>query len=154
MKQYIKEHKIVVIAVILLLILIALSFVIKNTFFSNENNAFYGDRLDGIDEVKITTSQEKDLKSNLKQDGAVQTVDYKLQGKIVNVIITVSDDVGLDAAKGLAPKVLESFDDDQKKFYDFQVFIEKKNGAADFPIIGYKQNKKDSFTWTKDRAAS
>ena len=44
MKKYIKQHKIVVVAVILLLIFIVISFVVKNIFFSNSGNVFYGDR--------------------------------------------------------------------------------------------------------------
>ncbi len=154
MKKYMKEHKIVVFAVILLLILIGLAFVIKDIFFSNSKNAFYGNRLDGIEEVEITSSQKKDIVEGIKKDSAVKEAKYSLQGKIVNLIITVNDDVGLDTAKALAPKVLENLDEDQKKFYDIQVFIKKENDVKDFPIIGYKQNKKSNFVWTKDRAAS
>ena len=149
MKKYIKQHKIVVIAVILLLILIVISFVVKNIFFSNSGNVFYGDRLKGIDEVKITSSEQKEIISKLEEDSAVVSAKYLLKGKIVNIIITVND-----TAKSLAPKVLESLDNDQKKFYDVQVFIKKSNDSSDFPIIGYKQNNKENFAWTKDRAAS
>lgn len=152
MKRYIKEHKIVVVAVILLIIIIIASFFIKNALFSNSENAVYGDRLKGIDEVKITTSQKKDLISNLENESSVKSAKYSLQGKIINIIITINDDVGVDTAKTIANKTLESFDDDQKKYYDFQVFIKKENDASNFPIIGYKQNNKDSFSFTKDRA--
>ncbi len=154
MKRYMKEHKIVVVAVIFLLIIIFISFLIKITFFANSKNAFYGDRLDGIDSVKITTSQVKDLKNKLQEDSIVKAVEYSLQGKIINIIITINDDVGIDSAKALAPKTLEVLDDDQKKYYDVQVFIKKDSDVKDFPIIGYKQNKKADFSWTKDRAAS
>lgn len=152
MKRYIKEHKIVVVAVILLIIIIIASFFLKNVLFSNSENAVYGDRLKGIDEVKITTSQEKDLISNLENESAVKSAKYSLQGKIINVVITVNDDIGVDTAKSIANKTLESFDDDQKKYYDFQVFLKKEKDASNFPIIGYKQNTKDSFSFTKDRA--
>ena len=154
MKRYMKEHKIVVVAVIFLLIIIFISFLIKITFFANSKNAFYGDRLDGIDSVKITTSQVKDLKNKLQEDSIVKAVEYSLQGKIINIIITINDEVGIDSAKALAPKTLEVLDDDQKKYYDVQVFIKKDSDVKDFPIIGYKQNKKADFSWTKDRAAS
>ena len=145
MKKYIKQHKIVVVAVILLLILIVISFVVKNIFFSNSGNVFYGDRLKGIDEVKITSSEQKEIISKLEEDSAVVSAKYLLKGKIVNIIITVNEDVGTDTA---------SLDNDQKKFYDVQVFIKKSNDSSDFPIIGYKQNNKENFAWTKDRAAS
>lgn len=154
MKKYMKEHKLVVVATILLLLILVVAFIIKDIFFANGSNIFYGDRLKGMDKVKITSSQKKDLISGLKGDSAVNDTEYFLQGKIVNVVITVNDDVGVDTAKSLASKVLESFDDDQKEYYDFQIFIKKNNDASDFPIIGYKQNSRKDLVWTKDRAAS
>lgn len=153
MRHYIKEHKIVVVAILFLIILLVLSYIAKQVFFSNASNATYGSRLDGIKEVKITKDDKESLISKLEDDAAVRKCEYSLQGKIVNAIITVNDDVGLDTAKSLASKVLDSFDSDQKKFYDFQVFIKKGNDASDFPIIGYKQNAKEGFSWTKDRVA-
>ena len=136
MKKYIKENKILVVAVIVFLALLVVCFVVKGIFFSGTSNALYGDRLKGIDEVKVTDNQKKEVISNLKGDS------------------TVNDDVGSDTAKTLGGKVLEKFDDDQKKYYDFQVFVKKENGGNDFPIIGYRQNTKSDFVWTKDRAAS
>ncbi len=153
MKHYIKEHKIVVVAILFLIILLVLSYMAKQVFFSNASNAAYGSRLDGIKEVKITKSDKEALINKIEEDGAVKKCEYNLQGKIVNVTITVNDDVSLDTAKGLASKVLEEFDTDQKSFYDFQIFVRKDNNASDFPIIGYKQNAKEGFSWTKDRVA-
>lgn len=153
MKRYIKEHKIVVLAVLLMLIIIVLAFLVKMTFFSNSGNAVYGNRLDGIEKVKVDSNQKKDIIENLKNDSAVSKATYQLQGKIINIVITVNDDVGLDTAKSLTSKVVEKLDDDQKKFYDIQVFIKKNNDAKDFPIIGYKHHNKDDFSWVKDRVA-
>ncbi len=153
MKRYLKEHKIVVVATILMLIIIVIAFFVKQAFFSNSGNAVYGDRLDGIEAVEIDSKQKKEIISNLENDSSVKKATYKLQGKIINVIITVNDDVGLDTAKLLSSKVLEKLDEDQKKFYDIQVFVKKDTDAKDFPIIGYKQNNKESFAWTKDRSA-
>lgn len=153
MKKYIKDHKIILVAVIFLLILLVICFILKQTLFSEGTNATYGSRLDGIEEVKITKSDKESLIEKLEEDSAVKKCEYLLQGKIINVIITVNDDVGLDTAKSLSSKVLEVFDTDQKSFYDFQVFVRKDNDASDFPIIGYKQNSKEGFSWTKDRVA-
>lgn len=153
MKKYIKDHKIVVAAIIFLLILLVFAYIAKQVFFSGGSNTLYGSRLEGIDAVKVSKSAQKNLINKIEEDSAVKKCEYALQGKIINVIITVNDDVGLDTAKSLANKVLEEFDTDQKSFYDFQVFVKKDNDASDFPIIGYKQNKKEGFTWTKDRVA-
>lgn len=151
MKRYIKEHKVVVAAVIFMFIIVALAFVIKDTFFTNSENAVYGNRLDGIEKVKVDSNQKDDIISNLESDSAVKKATYKLQGKIINITIVVNDDVGKDTAKALAGKVLEKLEDKQKKYYDIQVFIKKENDATDFPIIGYKHHAKDNFSWTKDR---
>ena len=49
--------------------------------------------------------------------------------------------------------MLDQLDDDEKGFYDIQIFVKKDTDAADFPIIGYKHHAKDSFSWTKNRGA-
>lgn len=154
MKRFIKEHKVVVVAVILMLVIIAIAFVAKETFFSNSDNAVYGDRLEGIDTVKVDTKQKKEILDNVKNDSAVKEATYKLQGKLINIIITVNDDIGVDTSKALSNKVLEKLDDKQKKYYDIQVFVKKEKGGNDFPIIGYKHANKEGFSWTKDRVAA
>ena len=126
----------------------------KQLFFSDSSDAVYGSRLDGMEKVKITHDDKKAIISSLESDSSVSKCEYDLQGKIVNITLTINDDVGIDTAKSVANKVLENLSDEQKKFYDVQVFIKKNKGANDFPIIGYKQNAKEGFSWTKDRAAS
>lgn len=153
MKRYMKEHKAVVVAVILMLIIIAIAFVAKQAFFSNSKNAVYGNRLEGMDAVEIDSKQKEEILNNLKNDSVVKNATYQLQGKIINIIITVNDDVGSDTAKSLSAKIIEKLDEKQKKYYDIQVFVKKENDASDFPIIGYKHANKDNFSWTKDRVA-
>ena len=151
MKAYIKDHKIVVAAVIFLLIAICMLFLINKLFFARKSNAAYGNRLRGIEKVKITRDKKDKLISSIEGNDMVKKCEYDLQGKIINIIITVIDDVSVEDAKALAGNVLENFNDEEKKFYDFQVFIKKSNDDSSFPIIGYKQNTKDSYSWTKDR---
>ena len=153
MKRYLKEHKVIVAAVIFMLIIIVIAFLVKQAFFSNSGNAVYGNRLDGIENVKVDSNQKNDIIKNFEEDSAVKQAKYKLQGKIINIIITVNDDVGIDTAKKLTSKILDKLDDNQKNFYDIQIFIKKDNDASDFPIIGYKHHTKQDFSWTKDRVA-
>lgn len=153
MKRYIKEHKVVVASVIFMLIIIVIAFIVKATFFTNSENAVYGNRLDGIEEVKVDSEQKNDITKSLEEDSAVKKAKYKLQGKIINITITLNDDVGVDTAKSLSKKILEKLSDKQKEYFDVQVFVKKDNGASDFPIIGYKHHAKGDFSWTKDREA-
>ena len=150
--KFIKKNKNAIIAVGVFVIVLILFIIIKNTFFPDEKQAIYGTRLEGIENVKISDDVEDKVKASL--DESVQDVSVRTAGRIVNVILTVNSDVSADTAKGYAIKVLEIFEEDQKKYYDFQVFIKKEAESNEFPIVGYKDHNKDSFSWTKDRTGS
>jgi len=45
-------------------------------------------------------------------------------------------------------KILEKFSTDEKKFYDFQILVKSSEDSKNFPIIGYKINYGETFTWT------
>ncbi len=151
--SFIRKNKFVIIAIAVFLILVIVAFQVVNMFFPEEGKALYGDRLDGIEEVELTDKKLESIASSIEEDAAVKNAEVSVAGKIVEVIITVQDDTSTDTAKGLNTKVLESLDDDEKKFYDIQIFLTKETDANDFPIIGYKHHSKDSFSWTKDREA-
>ena len=151
MKNFIKNNKVTTVAFIICVIFVVLVFVIKLTFFPNEASAIYGDRLDGIEDVEITNNKQETIEKALEERDEVKDASCDIEGRILNVIITVNDDVELDAAKGLTSSITDNLEDDQKSFYDIQVFISKDNDDTRFPIIGYKHQNKDGFSWTKDR---
>lgn len=151
MKNFIKNNKVTVVAFIICVIFVVLVFAIKLTFFPNEGTAIYGDRLDGIEKVEITDKQQKDIIKSLEDKGEVKSADTDIKGRTLNVLITVNDDVELDPAKALTSSVIDNLKKDQTSFYDIQIFISKDNDDTRFPIIGYKHQDKDEFSWTKDR---
>lgn len=150
--SFIKKNKSTIIALVVFIIVLVLLIQVKNIFFSDEKEAIYGTRLEGIEKVKISNDQEEKVKSSL--DESVSSTTVRQAGRIVNIILTVNSDVSVDTAKTYASKAIEPFTDAQKKYYDFQVFIKKKNDSDEFPIIGYKQHNKESFSWTKDRTGN
>ena len=151
MKNFIKNNKVTVVAFIICVIFVVLVFAIKLTFFPNEGTAIYGDRLDGIEKVEITDKQQKDIIKSLEDKDEVKSADTDIKGRTLNVLITVNDDVELDPAKALTSSVIDNLKKDQTSFYDIQIFISKDNDDTRFPIIGYKHQDKDEFSWTKDR---
>ena len=151
MKNFIKNNKVTVVAFIICVIFVVLVFAIKLTFFPNEGTAIYGDRLDGIEKVEITDKQQKDIIKSLEDKDEVKSADTDIKGRTLNVLITVNDDVELDPAKALTSSVIDNLKKEQTSFYDIQVFISKDNDDTRFPIIGYKHQDKDEFSWTKDR---
>ena len=151
MKNFIKNNKVTVVAFIICVIFVILVFAVKLTFFPNEGTAIYGDRLDGIEEVEITDKQQEDIIKSLEDKDEVKKVSCDIKGRTLNVLITVNDGVELDPAKSLTSSITDNLEEDQTSYYDIQVFISKDNDDTRFPIIGYKHQNKDGFSWTKDR---
>ena len=150
--KYIKKNKLTVFIIAIFVIVVIVGGYLYNILFASGRSGIYGNRLDGIDEVEISDKQYKSIKSKLEENENVTKVTTDLKGKIVNIIITVKDEVTKDVAKTIAADSLTEFDEDQLKFYDIQIFVKKDNEELnDFPIIGYKQNGKEGLTWSKDR---
>lgn len=151
MKKFIKNNKLTVITFIICVIFVIIVFAVKLTFFPDEAKAIYGDRLDGIEEVEITSKQQDNIISKLEEKAEVKKAEVDIKGRIINVIITVNDDVEVNSAKALTTTITDTLEEDQRSYYDIQVFIKKDNDDARYPIIGYKHQDKDSFSWSKDR---
>ena len=150
--KYIKKNKLTVFIIIIFATMVIVGGYLYNMLFASDRGGIYGNRLDGIKEVEITTKQYKEIKKKLKANENVLEVSTDLKGKIVNIIITVKDEVDKDGAKTIAASSLEVFNAEQLKYYDVQIFVKKDNAELnDFPIIGYKQNGKEGLTWSKDR---
>lgn len=150
-KAYFKNHRAMSIGYILCFLLIVFVVVLNFTFFSNNSKAVYGDRLDGIEEVRITDNKLEQIESELNERDEVSSSDASISGRILNVIITVNDDVSVETARSLTEVIDSAIDDDQRNYYDTQVFIKKNNDDASFPIIGYRHEDKTTYSWTKDR---
>jgi len=148
--KFIKKNKFTFFIIIFFIVLLILLLQAKSLFFPNSGKANYGDRLDGLVEIKQDTLT--DASSTLKENEKVVDASISLSGRIINVIITIQDSVSLADAKGIGESVKESFDESVLNNYDIQVFVKKESiSENDFPIIGYKAKKNEAFSWTKDR---
>ncbi len=149
--DFIKKNKFTALAIGCFLVLVLILVQVKNTFFPDMKTAIYGNRLDGIKDIEITKKELSTLKDTLEKNETVSKVSTIINGKIVNVMITVGEELGVNQAKELAGLAYQEFTKEQQQNYDFQVFVQKTNDAPDFPIIGYKHHKREEFSWTKDR---
>lgn len=150
--KFIKKHKSIIIALIVFILVFVLFLLIYRSFFPDEETAIYGSRLDGIEKVEITDKEQTKIKDALK--GISKSIDIRTQGRIIEVSISINDDVSRDAAKAEVGKIIEQLSKEQKEYYDIQVFVKKEGSTEDsaqFPIIGYKHHISEGFSWTKDR---
>ena len=124
--EYIKKHKLTAFIILVYIIVIGFGFFIYNLFIGSSGLPVYGDRLDGIENVPITDEQKNTIVANLeKENNVIKVTEPYLTGKIFKVVITVTDDIDLAPGKKLADKVIEPLTDEQKEFYDVEVFIRK-----------------------------
>ena len=145
--KFLKEHAKLIAIVVIFVLAVIILFSIYNSIFLN-NSSKYGDRLKGIDEVKVTSNLEKEIKENIKTLDITKSVEIEESGKIINVIALVNDDIEVNKSKEIGNKVIEKLSDKQKKYFDVQIFIKKSSQDEKFPIFGYKHHNKDNISWT------
>lgn len=153
MKELIQKHKRLAIAIgiSLVLLLIILAFFVMLLIGGSSNK--YGNRLDGIDEVKISDDALDTIAIEMKEKEEVKDSSVRVQGKIINVILTFNSDVDSKKAKEVAASTLESFSEEQLAFYNVQYFLTREStGEEDTPyvITGNKHPSKEEIGWTNN----
>lgn len=146
--KLVKKNKKVSIVIGVVLLVIILFFLLKGWVFPDFSKSLYGDRLDGIEDVPIEKSQVTELEDKIKENDYVENVEYRLQGRLVNVEVEVSKDADKTKVKELANVLLDTFTSEQKKYYDLQIFISSSDYAINY--IGYKHKSSDAFAWTNN----
>jgi hypothetical protein len=125
----------------------------KAYLYPENQKTVYGDRLDGIEEVTITDEKINEIVGIIKKEAGITDASINIQGKIVNINITASTEANtIDVMKTLSSSILSNFSDDEIAFYDFQFFI--KNEDNNYNMIGYKNKKNLSITWSSDEIVS
>ena len=153
-KRFLKEHRIftMLMAIVVVCIVLIIT-VLINVFYMGNGSNEYGNRLDGIEEVKISKSKENDFENNVANNDKIKKVDLRVQGKIIYVTIEVETGVKLEEAEGIALKSLDNFDEKELAFYDFNFTL--KQDATDnndgFVISGAKNKNGTGLVWNNNR---
>lgn len=151
MKKVIKElrkNKYTTLAIIIFFLVIILGIVLYNYLFPQSGSPVYGNRLDGIDDVEITKNDLDDINKKIEEEASVSTSKANISGRTVNFILTVKEDTKGADAKNLSMIIAESFSQEQRDYFDIQVFIVCEDKEADgYPIIGYMDKNKDVFSF-------
>ena len=150
LRKFLKEmrnYKYTLIASLCFLLLIILLLGVYRFFMPANSDAKYGNRLQGIEEVEVDKSQVKTVVKALEKDEQIQSAKVSVDGKTVNVILTVTGSTSVDDAKKKPDLVISNFSDDQKKFFDFEVFIKSAEGKEGFPLIAYKNKSSAGFSF-------
>lgn len=151
--EFIKKYKflIIIICIGILLLILSSSSIIK-LFFPNLGVPIYGDRLDNIEDVKISSSRRSEIANTLMLNDSINNAKVNVSGAIINIIIDVKEGIDITEAKNMGLKALMELSDDEKKVYDIQLFITQKEETDEddilFPIIGYKNRLNTNIVWS------
>lgn len=149
--KFFKKHKNITLLLIVIVLLVFVYFYMTKIMKNVDNKAIYGDRLKVVENVNVNTDDAtKVLKEKLGEISDDVTV--RVQGRIIEIMVTCKAEVSRDQAKGTGQGIAESFSEDIRKVYDIQIMYSSANKEnTQFPIIGYMHYGKNTISWTKDR---
>lgn len=154
MLKFINKHKGLSIVIGLSLILFIIMLIIFISLVFSRGKGAYGNRLDGIENVKLEKSFLDSIKEELTNDTGIAKAKVRLQGKIVYIDMEAEEDTSVDTAKELSSKILEKFSKDELEFYDICYMIkwtkENENKEKEITVIeGTKHPLKENISWIK-----
>ena len=153
MKELITKHKKLAIAICIALVLLIIIIVFFAMLLIGGSSNKYGNRLDGIEEVEITNDELDTITIEMKEKEGVNDASIRIQGKIINVVLTFNSDINSDKAKEIATSTLGSFSEEQLDFYNVQYFLTRESaGEEDTPyvITGNKHPLLEEIGWTNN----
>lgn len=114
----------------------------------DSGESVYGGRLEGIENFDVTDSRFEEICNQIKEKEFVIDAKANLQGKIINFIIYVDGETELLSSKALTNILLDEFSDEEKAFFDLQIFLTTEEESELYPKIGYKSSTAVNFVWT------
>ena len=149
-KKFIKSHKtlLIIIGIVLLILFAGILAYLKLSPDSKKD--LYGNRLDGIEEHPIEEKNINNMQSEMKEMEGIISVSYNLKGRLINIIIKIDPGVLKDTAIYYANKSLEYFPEEEKAYYDIQVFLLAEGESEIYPMIGYKHKTSNGLVWKQE----
>ena len=152
-KRFYQEHRIftILMAVVLVCMVLIIT-VLVQCFYVGDSNK-YGNRLEGIENYKISTSRQKDFENNIANNEKVQSVDIKITGKIIYITMQIEPNVALVEAESIAQKSLEAFSEEEQSFYDINITLKQNSSEKSdgFIISGAKNKNGVGLVWNNNR---
>ena len=122
-----------VLLAILLVCFGIIGYMFYKYFYAGTSTTKYGDRLEGIENYKLSNTLEKDIQSVYENTASVDNVKVKTQGKIIYIDIAFKTAVKVDTAKSEAIKALDKIEEENLKYYDVQFRSEEHTSELQSP---------------------
>lgn len=145
MKILKKNYKLIIVALIIIVIFILGLFIYKNIFKENSSN-----RLENIEKYKLTKKEINSVNDKINELKNIDSIDVYTNNKIIKIFVELKEDVDFEDVEEVSNELLESFKEDNLKFYDVEIFIDSQNDDSKvYPKIGYKHKTNSEFTWNR-----
>lgn len=152
LKNIIQKHKKLALAIGISIVLFILILIFLLTLLIGGSSNKYGNRLEGIDEVKLSGDILDTMALEIEENTSVKSADVRVQGKIINVHITYNSNIEYKKAKEEAEKTLDVFEPNIKEFYNIQYFLTRETSGDNdkgYVIIGNKHPSNENIGWIK-----
>ena len=151
--KFVKTHRVFTILMAVVLVCVILIATVLFRLFYDSKKGMYGDRLEGIEKVKLEEKRLNEIEDKIIAEGNILVAECRVQGKIVYTHITFDTAANLDTAKAVAGKVLDNFSDEEKGYYDFHFTLKKTSTEQDagFLIEGAKNKNGSGLIWNNNR---
>ena len=147
--KFIKKNISIIVALVVFVLVVTGLMYFKQVFSADDATAIYGSRLEGRETVEIPQERINKLKESIQESSNRTTV--RIAGRIIEVIVEVKDDISIADAKELGTPIVYTFTEEERAYYDIQIFLTNEKNTAQYPAIGYKHHTKAGLTWTRDR---
>lgn len=126
---------------IIFIIIVLLVLVFISLFGTNTSN-----RLDGVENYKLTNKEIKNAKNIFKDYNA--DVDIYINNMTIKIFIELEEDEEIKDIKEKCDEALKEINKENLEIYDVEVIVKsKEKDSTEYPIIGHKHNSSESFVW-------
>ena len=131
---------------ILLVCFIAICLLFYKYFYAGTSETKYGDRLEEVEQHKLSATLNEDIKSVFAETKSVGDVKVNVQGLIIYINIDFAESVKVADAQSIAIKALDKIGEDNLSFYEVQ-FILTCADNENFPVLGSKNANSLKVVW-------
>lgn len=138
-----------ILMIVSIICIIAIMVGVVFYFLGQTSKDKYGNRLVGLDKIKISEKKSNELETKITENELVNKTTIDIKGKLIYIDIILENGKHADA-ESIAQSVLELFDEKEKSFYDIQFIVENLNKEEEenFPIMGYIKKGNSVIKWT------
>lgn len=145
--NYIKKHKKETITIAIVVFVLILLLAVVHAILPDKSKSSWGNRLNDIKEHPISDTVIADVKKVLTDTKKVDSVTYRLNGRTMNFIISMSKDVSRADAEKVVPKILDKLDSNISGYYDIEVYI-TSSSSDEYPFMAHKHRNNSEFKFT------